>query len=284
MSLSPDLLKRLTYSKYLLRRAKELRGHGDELSSAEAVLAAHDSAEMLMRVITDFLGTKSEQEFMKFWQSVQDKTGTVPPHKGQMERFNKVRTEFKHRGILPNVGVVSDLLPIVESFCKEVAQLFLNLDYDEISLADLIRNNEVREKLKEAESAKARNDVQAALTSLGLAFDALIAGATAKHRPSLLEYHWSKPHVTNHEAQQILASLKLDKISEGVDKVTDTVNMLLLGLDPLKFRQFTQVTPIRQHSWSGEVTIIWTRDPTCKTEDYEEAYQFVLDSGLRVSA
>jgi hypothetical protein len=92
MGLSPDLLKRLTYSKYLLRRAKELRGRGDELSSAEAILAAHDSAEMLMRVITDFLGTKSEQEFMKFWQSVQDKTGTAPPHKGQMERFNKVRT------------------------------------------------------------------------------------------------------------------------------------------------------------------------------------------------
>jgi hypothetical protein len=37
MSLSPDLLKRLTYSKYLFRRAKELRGRGDELSSAEAI-------------------------------------------------------------------------------------------------------------------------------------------------------------------------------------------------------------------------------------------------------
>jgi hypothetical protein len=45
-----------------------------------------------------------------------------------------VRTELKHRGILPNVGVVSDLLPIVESFCKEVARQFLNQDYDEISL------------------------------------------------------------------------------------------------------------------------------------------------------
>ena len=108
MSLSPDLLKRLTYSKYLLCRAKELRGRGDELSSAEATLTAHDSAEMLMRVTTDFLGAKSEQEFMKFWQSVQDKTGTAPPHKGQMDQFNKVRTEFKHRGILPNAGVVAD--------------------------------------------------------------------------------------------------------------------------------------------------------------------------------
>ena len=231
MSVDPDILKRATYSKYLLRRAKELHGQGHELNSAEAVLAAHDSAEMLMRVVADFLGAKPESEFMKFWQSVQDKTSTTPPHKGQMERFNKVRAEFKHRGIMPNVGVVSDLLPIVESFCKEIAQLFLSLDYDEISLADLIRNKEAREKLKDAEAARARNDLQTALTSLGLAFDALIADATARRKPSLLEYEWSKPRASDHTVQQIIASLRLDKLSNGVEKVTDTVNMLLLGLD-----------------------------------------------------
>jgi hypothetical protein len=93
----------------------------------------------------------------------------------------------------------------------------------------------------------------------------------------LLEYNWSEPHFNNHQAQQILDSLKLDKISEGVDKVTETVNMLLLGVDPLKFRRFDQITPIRQHSWAGEPKILWTRDPgTVKAEEYEEAYQFVL--------
>jgi hypothetical protein len=284
MSFDPDLLKRTTYSKYLLRRAKELHRHGHELDSAEAVLAAHDSAEMLMRVTTDFLGAKSEQEFMKFWQAVQDNTGIPPPHKGQMDRFNKVRTEFKHRGILPNVGVVSDLLPIVESFCKEIARLFLKLDYEEISLADLIRSSEAREKLKVAEAAKAGGDLRTALESLGLAFDALIREATAKHTPSLLDYRWSAPRVSDHRVQQIIDSLKLDKMSEGVDKVTDTVNMLLLGVDPLKFQKFSQITPLRQHSGTGSVQILWTRDPgILKTEAYEEAYQFVLDSGLRIS-
>jgi hypothetical protein len=73
-------------------------------------------------------------------------------------------------------------------------------------------------------------------------------------------------------------------MSEGIDKVTGTVNMLLLGLDRLKFRTFSQVTPIRQHAFSGQVTIIWVHDAsTLKEEDYEEAYQFVLDSGLRTS-
>ncbi len=46
--MTADLIKRLIYSKYLLKRAKALQQTGNELSSAEAVLTAHDGAEMLL--------------------------------------------------------------------------------------------------------------------------------------------------------------------------------------------------------------------------------------------
>ena len=53
-AVAPDLIRRITYSKYLLRRATFLQREGNELATAEALLFAHDGAEMLMRVVTDF--------------------------------------------------------------------------------------------------------------------------------------------------------------------------------------------------------------------------------------
>jgi len=149
-TLAPDLIKRITYSKYLLRRATSLQGEGNELATAEALLIAHDAAEMLMRVVTDFLGASPPKEFMNFWNNVAEKTKTSePPHRGTMDRLNNLRIGFKHKGNLPNRTVVEGLLPIVTSFCLDIATLYLRIDYESISLADLIPNDEARKELVE---------------------------------------------------------------------------------------------------------------------------------------
>ena len=70
MTLSPDLIKRLTYSKYLLHRAQQLYEQRAELSVAETVLTMHDAAEMLMGVVTDHLGISPNYAFMEFWSKV----------------------------------------------------------------------------------------------------------------------------------------------------------------------------------------------------------------------
>jgi hypothetical protein len=43
-AVAPDLIRRITYSKYLLRRATFLQREGNELATAEALLFAHDGA------------------------------------------------------------------------------------------------------------------------------------------------------------------------------------------------------------------------------------------------
>jgi hypothetical protein len=54
-TLSPDLLKRVIYSKYIMQRAQNLEAEEHDLALAGAILAAHDAVEMLMRVVTDKL-------------------------------------------------------------------------------------------------------------------------------------------------------------------------------------------------------------------------------------
>jgi hypothetical protein len=120
--LLPDQVRRLIYSRYLLARAGTLQGDGGELASAEALLAVHDSAEILMRVVTDHLGARPAHDFMDFWKNVKDSGHPEPPYRGAMDRVNNLRVGFKHKGNLPHPGVVRDLMPSVTAFCLHVHQ------------------------------------------------------------------------------------------------------------------------------------------------------------------
>jgi hypothetical protein len=98
MPLPNDYLRRAVYAKYLLRRATELLRHRSLLSNAEALLALHDGAEMLMRVMGDHLRVKQFYNFMEFWPRVKDVTGAEPAHRAAMDRLNDARNSFKHKG------------------------------------------------------------------------------------------------------------------------------------------------------------------------------------------
>jgi hypothetical protein len=126
-AINPDVLKRITYSKYLLGRAYEHWQQGGDINAAQAILLAHDSAEMLMRAIADHEHVRLSDGFLIFWDEIKKKTGKEPPHKGQMDRLNNVRGAFKHKGILPNAAVVADLLPLTRSFCEEATEIFLGI-------------------------------------------------------------------------------------------------------------------------------------------------------------
>jgi hypothetical protein len=277
--LDPDLLKRTTYSKYLMDRAYDLRQQSSDLGAAQAILFAHDSAEMLMRVIADHQHVRFPENFLAFWEEIKRKTNIEPPHKGQMDRLNSVRVAFKHKGILPNASVVADLLPIARSFCEEATETFLGIKYDDVSLADLIPNDRARQLLKDAEAAAVAKNMAEALKALGIAFDILLRDAVAKSKAGIVgNFNLS------YFSQQELGSHAQREISKAVQQLADTVNMLVLGIDPIKQKRFSLLTPVRQHTVSGDVQVIWMHDPGHVDQSaYDFCYKFVLDAGLKLS-
>jgi hypothetical protein len=74
-AINPDVLKRITYSKYLLGRAYEHWQQGGDINAAQAILLAHDSAEMLMRAIADHEHVRLSDGFLIFWDEIKKKTG-----------------------------------------------------------------------------------------------------------------------------------------------------------------------------------------------------------------
>src|SRR5260370_41553181 len=102
MALTPELLKRIMYSKYLLQRAQALNAEVHELALVASILAAHDAVEMVMKAVTDTVNVQWAHDFKKVWPLVEQKTGTLPPRLGSRDQLNDNRKGFKHKGILLN--------------------------------------------------------------------------------------------------------------------------------------------------------------------------------------
>jgi len=263
--LSPDLVKRLTYSKYLLRRAISLQREGNELAAAEGVLVAHDAAEMLMRVVTDSLSVTYDKQdrFMDFWKKVKD---PPPPHKSTMERFNRLRVDFKHLGTLPHPGVVTDLLPVVTAFCHEIAGLYLRVDFETISLADLIPNEEARAKIKEAETSFEKGELEDALLALSLAYNLLFKQAGEK-------FGFLKVQGRDE---------LLPGFTRGLRALVRSVNLLSMGINPIRAQRAAMLMPgIARSPFSDSVQVEVWREPTI--EDFEFCRDYVVDFGIRLA-
>lgn len=286
-ALTTDFARRLMYSKYLLERANTLKRESNDLAAADAVLAAHDGVEMLMRVITDSIKAKPPDQFMQFWKNVTDVTASTPPHKSTMERLNNLRVGFKHLGNLPNPSVVNDLLPIVTAFCYEVCRTYLGVDLERVSLADAIPNDVARNKVKEAEAAFAAGDKEATFTALGLAFDELHREACTKSGFAVDQGRWGRLDSSVRipsEARDVIRALGIEDMGRSLQKVIDIVNDMDLGIQPNKLRRFGNLTPIRQHSVGGSVTIVWRFDAErLGTDAFEFCHSFVIDFALRLN-
>jgi len=282
----PDLIRRVTYSKYLLRRATSLQRDGNELATAEAVLVAHDGAEMLMRVVVDFLGAKVPDRFMQFWQNVTEKTSIQPPHKTAMDRLNDLRVGFKHKGNLPNRSVADNLLPVVTAFCHEIASLYLKLDYETVSLADLIPNQRARDEVKKAEGAFMNGDAEKAFLGLGVAYDRLRDEVRNTRGPAMLQGHWDRWDSSFHwkgEARQYAEALRIDKMGKDLQRLIDLTDSLVMGIQPQQLRKFESLTPYRSYTASGEMMVNWSGHiPTLDTEAFEFCQSFVIDFALRL--
>jgi len=281
-----DLIRRVTYSKYLLRRATALQREGNELATAEAVLVAHDGAEMLMRVVADSVGAKPADRFMQFWQNVMEKTSIQPPHKASMDRFNDLRVGFKHKGNLPNRSVADDLLQLVTVFCHEIASVYLKMDYETVSLADLIPNGPAREEVKKAEVAFTNGDTEKAFLGLGVAYDKLYEEAQKTRGLAVLQGHrdrWDQPFLWSGEAERYAKALHIDKMAKELQRLIDITNSLVMRIQPQDLRRFNWLTPNRRYHNSGEVTAMWSHQvPALGREDFEFCHEFVIKFALRL--
>ena len=279
MAVSQDIRKRLLYAKYLLSRAKKAQIERNELAVAASLLLMHDASELLMLAVADHLQL-GKWEFMEFWEKVKQKGKTEPGHKIPMGQLNSLRVGLKHKGTLPHVQTVRDLMPRIDAFCEEVTKDLLDLDFAELSLADLVVDDDVRHTLREAEKALTAGEKKDAYLNVRLAFDKLrrlIASDVALiKKPRGIKV--PKGALPNETKQGLL------NLQGVVFDVVGTLNTLMLGIDPVRYRFLIANTPAVSWTLSGQHQAVFTGDYSdVPDEVFQTCFEFVLDVALTAS-
>ena len=265
-SVSPDISKRLLYVKYLLSRAKPANADRNDLSVAVSLLLIHDAIEMLMLAVVEHLQVPMPKkwDFMDFWTEI-GKHHTEPPQRILMDALNNMRVGLKHKGNLPNPHRVRDLLPRIEVFCEDVAKMYIQIDLAELSLADLVADDEVRNTLRKARQAFLPGDKNDAFVNVRIAFDKLLRQSSSD--TSLIR----EPRTREALQNTVLESVRI-------------LNILMLGIDDARYRFFVANTPQTVWTISGKCQVNIQRDYNRVLDAvFETCFEFVVDVALNAS-
>src|SRR5579863_9692092 len=128
------------------------RGRPEPLGAA-SILAFHDSVELFLHLAYEHLNlsTKSEPKFMEYWELLAPKLPTgEPAQKEAMRRMNNSRVSLKHHGNLPSRLDVDAFRASVTSFFEDNCPLVFGIQFNSISLVNLVQYKSVRTTLEEA--------------------------------------------------------------------------------------------------------------------------------------
>lgn len=277
-----DVYRRLVNAKYVLERASSIQAERNEMSISLSVLLMHDAVELLMVAILDHLNIADmkKREFKDFWPFAKQASGIDAPDKMAMERLNTVRVALKHSGILPNPAEARSLLARTKGFFENVLTLYCDKSYSDISMIDLVTNEEVQNLVKNARDKFKAGDKDHAMVDLKVAFHkvrhpegSIIPGIVPPKMPSL-----------PNEMRRAGWESYLNSLHSFMQNSATVTNSLMLGIDPVEYSRFVTVGPTLQWTMAGTYTAqFWRSYSEMTLETFDELLEFLIDYALKVS-
>lgn len=288
MELTPEIVKRLSYIKYFYEFAREQ----SKLPSPQnyiSILMFHDSIELFLHLSAQFrdIKIKTNINFMEYWQKFVD-DGFKLSRKADMNKLNEARKGFKHSGNFPNRDDIEFFRVITKSFFEENCPIIFGIEFTNISLLDLIQDDEVREILENAHDFYINSKYKEALTHIGIAFHALLENykeSTSSHGRSPF-YIGENLDFIRYASK--IGNRELSKISITIKAIQKILEPIILNLDYRRYLRFRFLTPIFVLSgkeYYDKYIIHWTteRDNNdFKKEDVEYCMNFIIESGLKL--
>jgi len=175
MELNPDLIKRLAFIKYFFQFAREQ----SKLPSPQnyiSILMFHDSAELFLHLSAEILGLNlTNISFMEYFtrinKELDDKELT---QRTSMDKLNRTRVSLKHKGLYPNPIDIEYFRVNTQNFFEENCQTIFGIEFDKISLLDLIQDEEVRKELENAQNEFRNGQYKESLEIIAIAFHILL--------------------------------------------------------------------------------------------------------------
>lgn len=144
--MKPDELAFLLDLKTLMEHAIFHLQGGSRIDMHLAINHAHQAVELTLRKKADLLG-KNPRDFPALIKTLQ-KGGVGIPYSRQIDELNKARVLSQHYSSAPNDDDVRRLVFVAKDFLIDFWKDAIGVDYDSVSLTELISNDEIRNVLE----------------------------------------------------------------------------------------------------------------------------------------
>ncbi|MDI7229177.1 hypothetical protein [Leptospira santarosai] len=167
-----ESLRRLSFIKYLFLIGSEQSNKPEPLCNI-SVLSFHDSIELFLQLASEHYNI-SASNFMEYFDKLESKISIT--QKETMKRFNKARVAIKHHGnMVPKSEIDSFKISCYNFFLENTLSIF-NLNFESISLIDLVMYEKTKEHLATAEKEIVGSNYSKAMAEIAIAFWTMIEG------------------------------------------------------------------------------------------------------------
>ncbi len=152
--LPAQFVEQLLISRYLLREGIQALESRLPFAPSLAVSLFQDAAELLLSAIAVHVDAKvvPNTAFLAYWELIEKAPKNIEhqqvPSKAALMKLNNARVAFKHHGQRVSPEDAAAFRVNTEVFLKEAASRFFAIEFDDISLADLIARQDVRDQVK----------------------------------------------------------------------------------------------------------------------------------------
>lgn len=291
MENNPEIIKRLVFIKSFFQFAQSQ----SKLSFPHnyiSILMFHDSVELFLYLSAEQLNVNLPHyiHFMEYWEKINNKlNGKELTQKVSMSRLNTARTSLKHKGNYPNPDDIEYFRVSTQNFFEENCPIIFGIEFVDISLIDLIRDDEVKKALRDAENESKNKNYKKSLENIAIAFHILLEN----YEKNKKVYGISPFDIGNDlEFEMAFANNRhtdneiLNKLSKTIQKIQKVLKLIILDLDYRKYLKFKLLTPyivmIEKDDKSSTMWFAGRDKRDFKKEDVEYCIKFVIESTFKL--
>ncbi len=252
-----------------------------------------DAVELFFLAISEHVNAEIETntKFDKYFELINARISPKEiPFRLPLIALNKLRVSSKHYGIIPARSEVEKMPLIVQELFEEVTKSVLNASFVSVTLIDLLRDNEVKTMLKDAEAAFAASDFEECLTACRKAIyirfenDYNISRfAKEDSTQNLLSFILPGNHAPQYAKNK-------DYVQRQVNEPTDYIvidhnklemELMILGVESVSFWNIRRLTPAVYRNDDGN-WLIKREFSKLDQAGIRERAEYVLDTAINV--
>lgn len=287
IAVDPITQRKLLLVKQLCRHGIAEASHFSPSSRIVALICFDLSSESLMRAFVGaFDSSKTPADgFQSLVQQVEslltlNQLGSLPD-RANVLYVHSLRNDAQHKAKYPNDTDVSDARTYTSDFLRKFTLLAWTVDFEKMSLVDLVQHPRVKQFLIDAETALATSEFETAAgyAAAGLAFalrqvESLLVGKLPSFAKFLMVDSFGKPSVAS----------GFDDPSRTLERMQRTLLHVALGLNYGDYLKVQQLAPIVQMSVSGNLTLLRTSSKTASKSEAEFVLAVATDAVLQIEA